>query len=500
MFKSFQFCYCNVNLNYVAYRHAIIYNYTENNIKTLTNMLAIPENEAKKFMKSKSFAKTDTEDLKESIEFCKSIGLENNDFFEYPTLLTSHPLIKINHYNSLKDTGCHPIDAWLLSRATTYFRSTITRFKNDCYLDDNVNVAEQLLSTLTPSIKKPEVLKKGLKLLDNMLWSEIHKTILFSWLKVRLKATEDEIIKLLRIHQMIKHKSFITINENIELAESLGLSREKILKSGYLLHNHPVYPKTMLKESPFFAGVNFAKQYKTNPKLMMVSPRKIKEIHKVLKAHNIPDEMIQKVPAIFTMSPHTLTFRIQQIKNVPDLNVLFNDPHMLLMVLHHTRVSNMLHFLKKLNLKCASLKYLRQFDDAKFEEFLQEGKDVNGSHDVLNFFSRLLNKKKKDIMRQLRDHPYHLHVSFVEIDDTFKYLSDMGYTKESMAKCMPILLYSRDKIKLVISHLKNREIFQNVSQTKQLHLILYHIEKKFHFTGNGIWRTDLTMFDERTLE
>lgn len=91
---------------------------------------------------------------------------------------------------------------------------------------------------------------------------------------------------------MIKNKSFRIINENICLAESLGLNKDKILKCGFLLHNYPAYPKTMLNEYPFFAGINIAKVYKTNPKMMMANPNKFQEIYSLLKVRKYSAKII----------------------------------------------------------------------------------------------------------------------------------------------------------------------------------------------------------------
>lgn len=191
--------------------------------------------------------------------------------------------------------------------------------------------------------------------------------------EVRLKASEDEITNLLRVHKMIKNKSFRLINENITLAESIGISNRKILRSGYLLNTYPEYPKTMLRDHPVLAGVHITTFYRTNPKLMMINPKRVLEIWKLLKNYNISDEAIQTRPSVFTISPVTLRQRLDYIQQTPELRVIFNDYRMLNMVIHHKTMSSRLGFLKKLKLRCASLNHIGEahFGDHSFEGALK---------------------------------------------------------------------------------------------------------------------------------
>lgn len=51
-------------------------------------------------------------------------------------------------------------------------------------------------------------------------------------------------------------------------------------------------------------------------------------------------------------------------------------------------------------------------------------------------------------------------------------------------------------VKEALEILKCEKKFEELSAFKQLNLLLYHIEKRFHFTGNGVWRTDLLAFPD----
>ena len=75
----------------------------------------------------------------------------------------------------------------------------------------------------------------------------------------------------------------------------------------------------------------------------------------------IPDEFIQRKHQVFTMSPETVDFRLQEIQRIPELRMLLSSPNILNLVLHQNKVKSRLSFLQKLQLKCASMQVLSKF-------------------------------------------------------------------------------------------------------------------------------------------
>ncbi|XP_050301795.1 transcription termination factor 5, mitochondrial isoform X2 [Anthonomus grandis grandis] len=504
-FKSFKFNFHCVNLMSVAGRHKCVNDFNKENIKYLVEVCGFTHYEIySTFKKTKnSLNKKETVDLIESYKFCKGLGFSNKEILTYPALLTQHHLACISQYNALKDTGCHRIDALLLSRAPMFFRNKIKFLKICGYLQKDIDVAERLMSFLNPPIKKPKKLDKQLDNIDEMIWSEVHKAILVDWLKERLNASEHQIIQLLRVHKMIKNKSFRIINENITMAESLGMTHTKILRSGYVLNNYPEYPKTMLRDHPFFAGVDLAKHYAVNPKLMMISPRKFMEIYDILKEFRITDDQIQKRPAVFTLSPITLRERLESIQETPEVRVLFDDPRILHLVVHHNKAMSRLAFLKNLKLRCATLGHIGNLSPNFFENYIQAGQDINNPSAVIDFISRLLKKPYTDVKKLLQRHPFYFYVPFVDIEETYNTLLGLNYNVTDISRIVFILLYPSKKIKATYKTLQQQEKlnFINLSRHKQLNLILYSIEKEYHFTGNGIWQSEPKHeFDDKVLE
>lgn len=183
-------------------------------------------------------------------------------------------------------------------------KKIIKNLKSKKVIAEDVNVPKNFLHYI-----ENEEIAKNIPIWnfsDNNIWNEVHKSILQSFLSkcinlsrskyisiisfnvgMRLNATEDEIIRLFRIHKMIKNKSFRIVQENITIAEDLGFDRRKILKHGYLLHNYPNYPKTVLRDFPNLAGADMRRAMFVYPKLVMASPVNIVKIYGTLKVSNV---------------------------------------------------------------------------------------------------------------------------------------------------------------------------------------------------------------------
>lgn len=463
-----------------------------NNVRVLMDLFNFSESKAEAYVrKHKKLFHKETSQIVDSYHFCKKIGYTNRDILKYSNLLIPPYIQHVQHFKSLEETGCNPIHPKLLSNPKLYMKRPISVFKVLKFLKAEINVADQFLQYINLPIEKPKELDKRKNILDDMLWTDIHKRILDEWLKARLDASDEDIIKLFRIHKMIKNKSFRVIEENIQLAESLGLDSRKILKCGYLLNNYPEYPKTVLRDFPNLAGLDMRAAMKTNPKLMMINPKNILKIYGLLKEHGISDEHIRKKHQIFTMNVDTIRCRLLEIKRHPELRSISDYINILHLIVHQKKINSRLSFMQELKLKCGSFQIFQNMEDKFFEDYIKEGKDVNLKADLIRFLSILFKKDKKEVSKIIYAHPCCQCVPFIDMEDTYNYLIKKGYTNESIFKAMYILLYPKSKIDEAIKTilLDPDADFYDLTQKQVLNLALYHMEKKHHFTGNGIWAT-----------
>ncbi|RZC38878.1 uncharacterized protein BDFB_007416 [Asbolus verrucosus] len=419
-----------------------------------------------------------------SITFCKELGFDNKSILKNPILLRANPNTLDQYYTVMKEGGFNNITAEVLAKFRTLCRKEIITLKKAHLIDPQTDVAESFISHLNPRPENFYVRTEG----DSESWSSVHLQVLTEYLKWRLQATDADVAKLIKIHPGICRKSFRYLCENIATAQDLGFTPEKMLKYGYILHNYPKYTKTVLAKYPEIAGASMRKAMRMYPKLVNVSPSNIEKIYNILKKHNISDEAIQKRMNVFHMSPQTVELRLEELKRVEDLKVLFHNPNILKLVVHHNRAKSRLSYLKQLQLKCAGVSVLGN-DDSKFNMHVKEGRDSNTSSDTFAFLKGIFNEDTDRFETNFKKHPYYLQVSLVSMEETYNYLISENYSSAAILNVIYILLYPKEKIQ---NNFKQVDLFETrsnkvLTQTNRLNLVLYFIEKEHHFTGDGIW-------------
>lgn len=455
--------------------------------QVLSDTIGIPSTEAKFYIQKYRLENKDAELLAQTINFCKGLGYSNKDILSAPGLLTCHPLEIEQHYYSLIEGGFQDVNPRVLSKTRMYMKKLVSYLKSYKLISNSTNVEEKFITC----IEDKEIASKiKLNLGDDKIWSHIHLKILENFLKLRLRGTEDEINNLLRVHKIIRNKSFKVIQENIKIAEDLGFETRKLIKYGYLLGNYPNYPKTTLRDLDNIAGINMRVAMRRYPKLIMTSPKSIIKIYGILKEFNIPDEIIQNTPNVFHMSPETVKVRLQTIEQSKDLKVLLTQPKILALIVHHNRAKTRWSFLQQLQLRCTSFTILRTDHDTIFEEYVKEGKDINKRADLYNYLKNLFSIPIKDIQSKIARHPFHLQVPLKDMQETYDYLIQNRFTQINIFNVVFILLYPKYKVQEAHATIKHDSNFnyKSLSQVNKLNLMIYLMEKEYHFTGNGIWR------------
>ncbi|XP_060518431.1 transcription termination factor 5, mitochondrial [Cylas formicarius] len=454
----------------------------------LSDIFGLSFHEAKRFVEKFNLTGKNPETLRESISFCKRFGFSDDDILSNPSLLTVQPLEVHNHYMALEETGLTKIFPRILAKARTYMKKEIRFFKNADLLKVDANVAKNFAQYL--DIPPREELINVVN--DNKLWSEVHNLILRDYLKAKLGASEEDLIKLFRIHRVIRNKSFRMIRENIKIAEGLGFSPEKILKCGYLLHNYPEYPKKVLGDLNNIAGIDMKVAMRSYPKLVMVSPKNIIKVYGILKEMNIPDEVIKRTPAIFQISPETVKYRLEEIERIPDLRVLLGNPNILELVVHHNKATSRLSFLQQVELKCASLMLLSSGTTEQFDNHIKQGTDAYSSKDVSNFLKSLFQEDGESLLSAIRVHPFYLKVPFLQMQRTYDYLISRKFAPSSIRRVICLILYPKNRVEQAVGKLKNSTFMhvKGLNQVQRLNIVLYLIEKEYNFSGQGVWERD----------
>uniref|UniRef100_A0A6P7F6N4 Transcription termination factor 5, mitochondrial n=1 Tax=Diabrotica virgifera virgifera TaxID=50390 RepID=A0A6P7F6N4_DIAVI len=483
MFKSTSaLCGCK-NLKYFK----LLSTQAEANCQIISDLIGVSRKEAQMCVERNKLQHKDGEFLIQSINFCKSLGYSEFDILNVPNLLTSFPIELEQHYYSLKEGGFHDIGPHVLSKARTYMKRIVHYLKSIKLIPLTVDVQENLCSYIEDNkiaLKIPKI-----KQIETQKWTDIHLHVLKTFLMLKLDLTKEEVEDLFRVHKMIRNKSFKVIQQNIRLAEELGIGPKKIVKYGYLLSNYPTYPETTLRDLSNLAGMDMKVEMRRYPKLITSSPNNIIKIYGILKEFDIPDETIRKRPNVFHLSPETVKVRLQEIERDPDLKILLTHPNVLSLIIHHHRAKTRLSFLQQMQLRCVPLTILKSDVDDAFEEYVKEGKDINKQRDLFQYLKKLFSISMKEVKVKIERHPFYLQVPLRDMQETYDYLRSERFSKEHIYNVLYIILYPKNKVQsahVTIKYDSNYK-YKSLSQVNKLNLMLYLIEKEHHFTGNGIW-------------
>ncbi|KAL3281367.1 hypothetical protein HHI36_004578 [Cryptolaemus montrouzieri] len=419
------------------------------------------------------------------INMCRNLGYGDNEILEYPGLLNGPPMVLEQHFMSLEEGGFEKITPHILLKYRKYFSKKICTLKEDKLVPEHINVAESFGHYFDPHPEDGVIDYKQFK--DEERWRDVHYKLLKMYLKWRLKASTEEIDVLFRTHKMVQNKCIRYLCENIKLALDIGLPLKRIIRSGYILHSYPKYTKEVLRDFANIAGGDLKQAMYRSPKLCMVSPKNYAKIYGILKEHEIPDEAIRNKLSIFQLSPQTVKHRLEEIDKMPELKVLKFHKQFLRLVLYHHRAKSRLCFMEELQMKCVPLRILSQ--QTSIDMHIRDSRDINDCKEVMLFIKNLLKIDPKHFEKSLRRHPYHLAVPLPQIEDTYRYLHKIKFKNEAICKASSILLYPKEKIKEALLAVRKNSLIGkvHVSQAQRLNLALYNLEKKHHFTGDGIW-------------
>lgn len=166
---------------------------------------------------------------------------------------------------------------------------------------------------------------------------------------------------------------------------------------------------------------------------------------------------------IFSVSMPILKCRLEEIRSVPELNVLLNNPYFLKLIIHHNQARSRLSFLQHVKLKCASTGLLCKFlfliifylhwynfnecsvfTDSPvdhFESYIRESRDRNSVSEILFLLKNLLQADGDKLGKNLKKHCYCRSVPLVEIEKSCKLLKKLRFSNKSITEVIQVVLY-----------------------------------------------------------
>ena len=364
------------------------------------------------------------------------------------------------------------------------------------YIENDIKVAEHLVKFLDVPIVPTKELN------DSISLKITRKIIISLYLKKRLGMTDQDLVKLWKTYVRLTNKSLESIVHVLDVLQNkVGLTSDKIIRNGFLVHGCGENITKMLEYTPSIAGVPMKEILAKSPKIAMQNAETVQETLNHITDFGIPEDRVLRCEEILTLGSDTIHERLIEVKSIDEFSVLFSNPGILKLLHHKNKAISRLEYLKQLKVKCMSLNVLSHAS-CTFEKYAKSGKDRTKGYELLSYLSERLYLKKEIVRDILNRHPNWCFVPIISVKTSTDYLHSRGFKDQDLKDNLYILLYPVSRIDQKLNsliELKEKdgenhwvagEPLSTLSESKLLSLCLYFIEAEFHFTGNGIWEID----------
>ncbi|OWR52941.1 hypothetical protein KGM_204428 [Danaus plexippus plexippus] len=207
------------------------------------------------------------------------------------------------------------------------------------------------------------------------------------------------------------------------------------------------------------------------------------------------------------MNPKTVQERLDELVNLKEFQVLASNPRVLYMVVHKRKMLNRITKIQAAKKQCYSLNHLVSSNKI-FNTYINSFGNKICSRDVAVLICSSLHcphVTNKSVLDKLRRHKYWLHTALHVVNENLlllkKSFSDLViynncqivlYPVNEIQQYIDLLLRFRENGKIPKHSRIEDSSFNNLECAKLtddqiLSLVLYEIEKKHHFSGDGIW-------------
>ncbi|XP_075978696.1 transcription termination factor 5, mitochondrial-like [Anticarsia gemmatalis] len=503
--------YTSISILYRGARHMQIQSRDKpehnNNVNCLCNYLNISESKAQHLSKKHPvITKLNEERIKSLVSALKDIGYSDKVLLEEPGLFGVLPITLKFRYKVLKECGIKNVSPALLSTYLTVIRQkTIEELKASREIPIHVNVENRLASYLTQWPTS----------LTSLIYEDVNKSTLFTvrlkiiqrYLELVLDLTSEEFYRGVETYPTVKHRPLEYINETLKILQSsIMMPNHKIKSNLYLLHADPENLKNIIFNFRTIGGIDVKEVIRMHPKIAIKNVQTLLDIRKILEAYNISNEAQRRCFDIYTLGPETIKERLENAKSTPEFSMFYNHPRFLKMIHYNKTALKRLSQSYEKNKKCLSLNILSG-SSAHYDVFEKAPGDRLGKgKDLLFCITQSLGKKftTSQVRNMIKRHPFWINIPVLQAKYIYDKLS-LKYTDDEIFENCPILLYPWKKVSSTLNLLQKKcpqehfTIFHEdfkfdaLSNSQKLSLVLYILETKHYFSGNGVWTEERNM-------
>ncbi|CAI6377570.1 unnamed protein product [Macrosiphum euphorbiae] len=455
--------------------------------------LGLPKKEVQRiFRKYPSFYNDSYSTLSDNFSLLKSFGFSKDDILKKIQILTLHSITIKNYAMLLEEGGFvkNKIDSKAILRFKFISKKSIQSLKNENFIQKHIDVGQHILSFIKFPI---ELYPKNCD--ESLSWNQVQKNTFKLYVGWKIKMDVENIKYAQTIYHRLYNKSYRLMDRSIDiLLKEFNFSEEKIRRHSYLIHSDPDNTQAILDNFQNLCGMDVKLILSKHPKIILTPWKTIGQIRKHFEDFGIPESSLAKAPEIYTLGSNTIYERLCKLKETPELASFINNPQVARLIYYYTKVNSRLTYLQSKN--CISLNLLVT-NNFSFNRFNCNGNDKGKTNDIMIYLTKELGEDKKMLRTLLERHPYWQYISLLTIRKTYEFLKMKNFTKDQLCHCLQILLYPVDKIEDALvstQNMKNvsylRNLCGSIKSKYLLPLVLYNLEKDYHFSGDGVWNTN----------
>ncbi|CAH2099886.1 unnamed protein product [Euphydryas editha] len=473
----------------------------EDNIQFLCKYLKISESKAHYMqLKHPIIKKLDSDQIKNLADTLYDLGFQRNALLNEPSLCSILPATLKYRFIVLQECGIINISTQhLVSYLTLVKQKTIGHLKQSGIIPHMLNIENRLANYMSEWPTSLTTLVYGN--VNDFTLHSLRIKIIQRYLELMLDVSPDEFKRGVHTYPTIRHRPLQTINETLNILQcEILMPKHKIKSNLYLVHADPENLKNILYKFRSIGGIDMKEIIRMHPKLAMIKYQKLLEIRKIFEEYGVSNEAQIKCFQIYTLSPATIKERLEKAKTIPEFNAFYGHPRFLKMIHYNKTALKRLMKLYSNNKKCLSLNILSG-SSAHYETFEKAPGDRLGKgKDLVFCITKSLGYSfnTSDVRSVIKRHPFWINIPLIQVKYVYEQLSTDFSANDIYENC-PILLYPWNKIRETIN-LLDKNLFKNstvlpheqiditlLSNSQKLSLVLYLLEKKHYFTGNGVW-------------
>lgn len=294
-----------------------------------------------------------------SYETLKSLNYTVDDIITKPMIIYFGASTLLNRHSVLLECGFKNLSIQTLFKYVTVMNKPINILKSMQLIPYDVNVSQRLRECFTDVQLPKDCYEPDKNAGEGIVLKQLRQSLLNAYLRERLQMDEADLQKMWRVYSRVRHKSFRSVQDIIELLTTeFKFPRERLLKNCFLLHGDADNVRRILDEIPTISGHDIREIGFRRPKILMSTCDGLKQTLEHVRVFGISEDAVLRCLEVLTLGPDTVLERLRDLNEIEQFKVLVSNPRVLRLVHYQNKARLRLDYLNQLKVRCASLHIL----------------------------------------------------------------------------------------------------------------------------------------------